>query len=124
MEKILEKIVSTVNHAGDALMRSAVAKRVASAVLAFAVVMTPIAPSLVVAADDNQPEEAVEETVTTTPAPVETEAPAATIPTETASVDYSEYATDEVVTADNDDIVVSEPTDAIDTTAPPAGESC
>ena len=37
MEKILEKIVSSVNNAGDALMRSAVAKRVAACVLAFAV---------------------------------------------------------------------------------------
>lgn len=34
MEKILEKIVSSVNYAGDTLMRSAVAKRVAACIRA------------------------------------------------------------------------------------------
>ena len=123
MEKILEKIVSSVNYAGDTLMRSAVAKRVAASVLALAVVLTPIAPSLVIVADEVEPNETIEETQATTAAPVETEAAVTVKPTATPVPDYSEYATDEVVTADNDDIVVSEPTDTIDTTAPPAEET-
>ncbi len=123
MEKILEKIVSSVNYAGDTLMRSAVAKRVAASVLALAVVLTPIAPSLVIVADEVEPNETIEETQATTAALVETEAAVTVKPTATPVPDYSEYATDEVVTADNDDIVVSEPTDTIDTTAPPAEET-
>lgn len=121
MRKFYETIISTANRAGDALMHSAVAKKVAAGVLAFTVVMTPVAPSLAVLADEvNQPDETIEET-TTTAAPTETTVTEATQPVETTVPDYSDYAQSEPVIVENDtDVEVSDPTEAIDATAPPA----
>ena len=62
MNKFLEKIVSSINRAGNLIFGGSTTKRIASAVLAFTVVVSPISPALIIAADEIQQNETVEET--------------------------------------------------------------
>lgn len=123
MKKILEKIILAANNAGDSLMHSGIAKRVAAGVLAFAVVLTPVTPSLIVMADDAGQGDEVTETTETTAVQTEATVTEATLPAETTAPDYSDYAEPTPVVAEDDDIVVSDPSDTIDTTAPPTEEN-
>ena len=116
MKKTLENVISLANTAGKALFGSPVSKKLASVALAFAVALSPIVPSLAVMADESQePQEIIEET---TVVQTEVEATEAVIPSETTLPDYSECTTETVI-VENDDIVVVDPTETIDTTAPP-----
>lgn len=116
MKKILEKIVSSINHAGNAIFGGSTVKRVASAVLALTVSLSPLSPALVIAADEIQQDETIEET---TVAPTEEEVTEVIIPSETTLPDYTDETTAETVIVEDDDIVVADPTETIDTTAPP-----
>ena len=116
MKKILEKVISSANRAGKALFGSSISRKIASAVLAFTVALSPVVPSLAVMADEvHEPQEVIEET---TVVQTEVEATEAEIPSETTLPDYSECTTETVI-AEDDDIVVVDPTETIDTTAPP-----
>ena len=116
MKKTLENVISLANTAGKALFGSPVSKKLASVALAFAVALSPIVPSLVVMADEaKETQEAIEET---TVVQAETEVNEVTLPSETTQPDYSEGTTESVI-VDDDDIVVVDPTETIDTTAPP-----
>ena len=116
MKRILEKVISSANRAGKALFGSAISRKIVSAVLAFTVALSPAVPSLAVMADETQdPQEIVKET---TVIQTETEVTEATFPSETTLPEYSESTTETVI-AEDDDIVVVDPTETIDTTAPP-----
>ena len=116
MKKFLEKVISSANRAGKALFGSSISRKIASATLAFIVALSPVVPSLAVMADEvHEPQEVIEET---TVVQTEVEATEAEIPSETTLPDYSECTTETVITED-DDIVVVDPTETIDTTAPP-----
>ena len=116
MKKFLEKVISSANRAGKALFGSSISRKIASATLAFTVALSPVVPSLAVMADEvHEPQEVIEET---TVVQTEVEATEAEIPSETTLPDYSECTTETVITED-DDIVVVDPTETIDTTAPP-----
>ena len=116
MKKFLEKVISSANRTGKALFESSISRKIASAVLAFTVALSPIVPSLAVMADEvHEPQEVIEET---TVVQTEVEATEAEIPSETTLPDYSECTTESVI-AEDDDIVVVDPTETIDTTAPP-----
>lgn len=121
MKDFLEKITSVANNAGDMLMNSSVAKRVAAGVIAFSVVLTPLTPTFLVMAEEAlDTETTVEETVST---PVETTVVTeATVP-ETSAVPETEEVNDEPVVSEDADIDVTEPTETIDTTAPPTEET-
>ena len=116
MKKNFEKVISSANRAGKALFGSSISRKIASAALAFTVALSPVVPSLAVMADETQDiQEVVEET---TDVQVEAEVTEATIPSETSLPDCSECTTETVITEDVD-IVVVDPTETIDTTAPP-----
>lgn len=116
MKKILEKVISSANRAGKAIFGNPISKKIASAALAFTISLSPIVPSLVVMADEaKETQEAIEET---TVVQAETEVNEVTLPSETTQPDYSEGTTESVI-VDDDDIVVVDPTEIIDTTAPP-----
>ena len=116
MKKILEKVISSANRAGKAIFGNPISKKIASAALAFTIALSPIVPSLVVMADEaKETQEAIEET---TVVQAETEVNEVTLPSETTQPDYSEGTTESVI-VDDDDIVVVDPTETIDTTAPP-----
>ena len=116
MKKFLEKIVSSINHAGNAIFGRSTTKRVASAVLALTVSLSPLSPALVIAADEIHQDDVIEET---TVAPTEEEITEVIIPSETTLPDFTEATTEETVIVEDDDIVVADPTETIDTTAPP-----
>ena len=116
MKKFLEKIVSSINHAGNAIFGGSTTKRVASAVLALTVSLSPLSPALVIAADEIHQDDVIEET---TVAPTEEEITEVIIPSETTLPDFTEATTEETVIVEDDDIVVADPTETIDTTAPP-----
>lgn len=121
MKDFIKKIVLLANEAGKTVVRSNVVRRVVSSVIAFSVVLSPLAPEIAVfAADDGQNEEIIE---TTTSDPVETDVDEAVLPTEITLPDYSEYAIEEPVIVENDDIDVPDPSDDINTTAPPADDT-
>ena len=116
MKKILEKVISSANRAGKAIFGNPISKKIASAALAFTIALSPIVPSLVVMADEaKETQEAIEET---TVVQAETEVNEVTLPSGTTQPDYSESTTESVI-VDDDDIVVVDPTETIDTTAPP-----
>lgn len=121
MKDFIKKIVLLANKAGKTVIRSTVVRRVVSSVIAFSVVLSPLAPEIAVfAADDGQNEEIIE---TTTSDPIETDVDEAVLPTEITLPDYSEYAIEEPVIVESDDIDVPDPSDDIDTTAPPADDT-
>ena len=108
MKKILEKVISSANRTCKALFGSSISRKIASAVLAFTVALSPIVPSLAVMADEvHEPQEVIEET---TVVQTEVEATEAEIPSETTLPDYSECTTESVI-AEDDDIVVVDPTE-------------
>ena len=116
MKRILEKVISSANRAGKALFGSTISRKIASTVLAFTVALSPVVPSLAVMADETQePQDIIEET---TVVQKETDITEATFPSEATLPENSESTT-ETVTAEEDDIVVVDPTETIDTTAPP-----
>lgn len=114
------KIASFALGLGRAITESPLSRKILSAALALTVVLTPLSPSLSVFADEvTKEDEVVAETTAPTETQVQETEPAAPVET-TVVPDYSEYATDETtVTAENDDIIPSDPTEEIDTTAPP-----
>ena len=116
MKKILEKVISSANRAGKAIFGNPISKKIASAALAFTIALSPIVPSIIVMADEaKETQEVIEET---TVVQAETEVTEVTLPSETTQPDYSEGTTESVI-VDDDDIVVVDPTETIDTTAPP-----
>lgn len=116
MKKIIERVFSSANRAGRALFGSSISKKIASAALAFTVALSPGVPSLVVMADEaKEAQEVVEET---TDVQAETEVAEVTLHSETTQPDYSEGTTETVIVED-DDIVVVDPVETIDATAPP-----
>lgn len=114
------KIASFALGLGRAITESPLSRKILSAALALTVVLTPLSPSLSVFADEvTKEDEVVAETTAPTETQVQETEPAAPVET-TVVPDYSEYATDETtVMAENDDIIPSDPTEEIDTTAPP-----
>ena len=116
----MNKLFAKVLNIGKAVADSPFARKALSSVLALTVVVTPLSPAIAVSADEiAQENEVVEETAVETEAAVqETEV---ALPTETTVVpDYSEYATEETtIVVEDEDLVTSDPTEEIDTTAPP-----
>ena len=117
MNKLFVKILNI----GKAVKDSSITRKALSSALALTVVLTPLSPAIAVSADEiAQDNEVVEETtVETEPTVQETEV---AVPAETTVVpDYSEYATGETTTIiiEDEDLVTSDPTEEIDTTAPP-----
>ena len=99
MKKFLEKIVSSINHAGNAIFGGSTTKRVASAVLALTVSLSPLSPALVIAADEIHQDDVIEET---TVAPTEEEITEVIIPSETTLPDFTEATTEETVIVEDD----------------------
>ena len=117
----MNKLFAKVLNIGKAVKDSSITRKALSSALALTVVLTPLSPAIAVSADEiAQDNEVVEETTVETEATVqETEV---AVPAETTVVpDYSEYATGETTTIiiEDEDLVTSDPTEAIDTTAPP-----
>ena len=117
----MNKLFVKVLNIGKAVKDSSIARKALSSALALTVVLTPLSPAIAVSADEiAQDNEVVEETtVETEPTVQETEV---AVPAETTVVpDYSEYATEETTTViiEDKDLVPSNPTEEIDTTAPP-----
>lgn len=116
----MNKLFAKVLNIRKAIADSPFTRKALSSVLALTVVLTPLSPAIAVSADEiAQDNEAVEEMTVETEATVqETEV---AVPVETTVVpDYSEYATEETtVVVEDEDLVTSDPTEEIDTTAPP-----
>ena len=117
----MNKLFAKVLNIGKAVKDSSITRKALSSALALTVVLTPLSPAIAVSADEiAQDNEVVEETTVETKATVqETEV---AVPAETTVVpDYSEYATEETTTViiEDKDLVPSDPTEEIDTTAPP-----
>ena len=120
----MNKLFAKVLNIRKAVADSPFTRKALSSVLALTVVLTPLSPAIAVSADEiAQDNEAVEEMTVETEATVqETEV---AVPVETTVVpDYSEYATEETtVVVEDEDLVTSDPTEEIDTTAPPTEQN-
>ena len=117
MKKTLDKVIYSANRAGNVLFGTTIARKITSVVLAFTIALSPVVHSLTVMADETQEQpDIVEET---SGVQTETEVTEAAVPSETTLPEYSESTT-ETFNAEDDDIIVVNPTETIDTTAPPS----
>lgn len=115
MKVTAKRIISIVSGIGHAVKSSPLAKKIASSVLAFTVVLSPVAPSLAVVADELNDETIVE--VTT---PSETDQVIdVDLPSETVTVDFSETESSDVSVPESSSVETFDPSESIDTTAPP-----
>ena len=117
MNDFTKKFSILANKARGAIAGNRVARRIISATIALSVILSPLTPELTVFAAENvNPDETIEETASEQTEPVVTEA---ILPTESLAPDFSNYAVDEPLLAEDEDIDVTDPSDSIDTTAPP-----
>ena len=116
----MKNLFSNILKAGIIKSERALFKKVFSSVLAVTVVFTPITPALVLMADEIQPEETIEET---TESPEESIQETVVVPAVDTPVvnKCSEYDTDETTTVilEDGDLITSDSTETIYTTAPP-----
>ena len=122
MKDSTRKIILLANKARSAIVGNRIARRTVSAFVALSLVISPLTPELAVYAAENvNVDETIEEQASEQSEPDETEA---IMPTESLLPDFSDYAVDEPVIVENDeDIDVTDPSDSIDSTAPPTEQT-
>ncbi len=121
MKHFTDKIILLAKKTGNALLENGIAKRIVTGALTFSVAFSPVVPEITILADEVRPDSVIEETVSD-PNP-SGDISEAVMPDETIISDNSESDIRGPVFQENDDLIVPDPSDTFDTTAPPTEQT-